>query len=88
MLFEALAMSNQVGVDEKLQGDVIIFRDLRENIKNTVKLFSDNCASEDTVFKDYDYYLSKYNENFDNFEKLKYYYEILTTFEEFDFDKS
>ena len=88
MLFEALTMSNLVGVDEKLQGDVIIFRDLRENIKNTVKLFSDNCASEDTVFKDYDYYLSKYNENLDNFEKLKYYYEILTTFDKFDFDKS
>ena len=88
MLFEALTMSNQVGADEKLHGDVIIFRDLRDNIKNAVKLFSDNCASEDTVFKDYGYYLSKYNENFDNFEKLKYYYEILTTFDEFDFDKS
>ena len=88
LLFEALTMSNQVGNDEKLKGEIVIFRDLRQNIKNAVNLFSNNGANEDIAFKDYTYYLNKYNENFDNFKKLEYYFEILQTFDEFDFDKS
>ena len=91
LLFKALTLSNQPDDNGKLQGNIVTFRDLRRNIDEAVKLFSDNNASENIVFRDYDYYSNKYNEclsEIADFEKIKYYYDILTTFDEFDFDKS
>lgn len=86
-LFEALSMVNCYDI-QKNYGNVILFRDLRTEIKETINLFSDNSASEEIQFKDYTYYLNQYNNSFDDFKKLSYYYNILTTFDEFDFDKS
>ena len=86
-LFEVLTMGN-IPASHKSYGNVVMFRDLRENIKKAVKLFSNNQASEDIPFKDYDYYLKQYNNSFDDFKKLSYYYNILITFDEFNFDKS
>lgn len=86
-LFEILTMVN-IPAPQRNYGNAVIFRDLRENIKKAVKLFSNSTPSEETTFNDYDYYLEKYNNSFDDFKMLSYYYNILTTFEEFDFDKS
>ena len=42
LLFEALTMSNQVGNDEKRKGEIVIFRDLRQNIKNAIIVYRDD----------------------------------------------
>ena len=96
-LFEALTMVNLGGCKQKTQGNIVLFRDLRENIKKTIKLFSDNNSSETYVFKDSDYYLNGYNNlltslddsnNFINdFKILSNYYEILNSFDDFEFTK-
>lgn len=97
-LFEVLSMANGKGPKEKTSGNIVTFRDLRENIKNTIKLFSNNDASEKIDLNTYDHYLNQYNyllkdikthDNiFEQYGKLKYVYEILNSFNEFDFSQN
>ena len=78
-------------------GNIVSFRDIYEDINQTIKLFADDAPDENYEFKSYDYYLIEYKhylsqienskEDFIyNFNKLNYNYQILQTFDEFDFD--
>lgn len=97
-LFEVLTMANQVGLSEKTCGNILTFRDIRENIDEAVKLFSNNNASEKYELKSYDYYLDNYkirlNEIADSkdfiktYEELSTYYYILERFDDFNFEQS
>lgn len=97
-LFEVLAMVNQVGLSDKTCGNILTFRDLRQSIDDTIKLFSNNKASEKYELKSYDYYLDNYkiclNEIADTtdfikkYKELSNYYYILERFEDFDFKQS
>ena len=96
MLFEALMMVSGTDFSHEKSANVMIFRDIRKNIKQTVKLYSNDNASESITLKDYNHYLNRYNHyksNIDedftvNFEKLAKYHDILTSFDEFEFTKS
>ena len=91
-LFEALCMVNSTS-----PGNLVLFRDLRDNLKETIKLFSKN-SKDDYLLKDYDYYHDRYNQalskvsssnNFIvDFKELSNYYNILKSFSGFDFTQS
>ena len=92
-LFDTMTLTNDIH-PSKSQGNVVLLRDLRDNVNNAIRLFSDNNASENTSFKDYAHYLNCYEdalssikENICEFDKLSLYYDILNSFEEFDFSK-
>ena len=97
-LFEVLTMVNQVGLSEKTCGNILAFRDIRTNIDGTVKLFSNNDASEKYELKSYDYYLDNYKIRLNEianskdfiktYEELSSYYYILERFDDFDFKQS
>ena len=96
-LFEVLSMVNEKGKSDKTCGNIVTFRDIRKNINDAVKLFSDNDASEKYVLKPYKYYLDNYNDalvnidgssNFiEDYNKLSTNFNILNRFDDFDFEK-
>ena len=97
-LFEVLTMVNELGCDEKTCGNIITFRDLRNEINSSIRLYSDNYASEEYKLKSYNYYLDNYNsilstidasKNFiKSYEDLSNNYHILERFDDFDFKQS
>ena len=97
-LFEVLSMANEQGGDEKTCGNIIAFRDIRNNIDDALKLFSNNNANETYILRPYTHYLNKYNEllkeinKSDDFigyyKKLSTNFYILERFKDFDFEKS
>lgn len=97
-LFEVLTMVNELSSTYKTCGNIVTFRDIRNNINDAVKLFSNNQASENYELKSYEYYLDAYNEvlnrigNTNDFittyEILSRNYHILERFDDFELDKS
>lgn len=95
-LFEVLMMVGEVDFNHKKCSNIKIFRDIRQNIQKTIKLYSNDSPGEEYILKDYNYYLNQYNQCLsnidddfvDSFKKLSEYYNILKSFEEFDFTKS
>ena len=97
-LFEALTMVNEVGNSQKNQGNIVLFRDLRKNISDTIKLFTNNNSPCDYTLKDYNYYLDKYNQTlfkisnskniFEDYKELSNYFEILESFNSFEFSQN
>ena len=78
-------------------GNIVSFRDIYDDINQTIKLFSEDEPKEDHDFKDYNQYIADYThylskikdskgEFIDNFKQLNYYYQILKSFDEFNFD--
>lgn len=93
-LFEAFNMVNMNGEIQKTKGNIILYRNLQDNIEKTIQLYSNNHSQDNNQLKNYDYYLKKYNEyltkikstdNFNNdYNQLSYYYNVLKTFSCFD----
>lgn len=77
-------------------GNIVSFRDIRDDINKTVKLFSNDEPKEDYLLKDYNYYSTEYahylsklkdmkGDFIEEFEKLNENYLIMQTFDEFEF---
>lgn len=77
-------------------GNIISFRDIRDDINQTIKLFANDNPKEDFTLKDYNYYHTEYshylsklkysNGNLiEEFDKLNKNYLILQSFDEYEF---
>lgn len=97
-LFEALTMVNMVGESQKIQGNIVLFRNLQDNILKTIRLFSNENSNENYQLKDYGHYLTKYSESLSkiknsthftiDYGQLSKYYNILQSFDEFNFNQT
>lgn len=97
-LFEVMSMVNENDRSEKNCGNLVAFRDIRNNVNDAIKLFSNNNASETYTLKPYTHYLERYNEllseittsdNFlESYKKLSTNFHILERFKDFDLEKS
>ncbi|MGL5035293.1 MAG: type I restriction endonuclease subunit R, partial [Microcystaceae cyanobacterium] len=67
-LIQAYSRTNRVLGELKSQGNIICFRNLKENTDQAILLFSDENAKETIFIEPYEYYVKAFN---DNVEKLK-----------------
>lgn len=80
-------------------GNITSFRDIRDDINQTIKLFANDSPKENYQFKDYNHYLSEYahylsklkdskGDFIDDYKKLAENHLILESFDEYDFDEA
>ncbi|QLE40438.1 type I restriction endonuclease subunit R [Nostoc sp. C052] len=61
-LIQAYSRTNRILGELKSQGNIVSFRNLKENTDQAVALFSDTNASEEIFIEPYEYYTEKFNE--------------------------
>jgi type I restriction enzyme, R subunit len=61
-LIQAYSRTNRILGELKSQGNIVSFRNLKENTDQAVALFSDTNASEDIFIEPYEYYIEKFND--------------------------
>lgn len=62
-LLQAYSRTNRIVGEQKSQGNVLVFRNLRRATNDAVRLFSDKNANEVIFMDPYEDYLKKFNEN-------------------------
>lgn len=72
-LIQAFSRTNRILNPVKDHGNIICFRDLKEEMDKALSLFGDKDASGIVLLKSYDYYYNEYKENI---EPLKREYEL------------
>ncbi|MEH2392550.1 MAG: type I restriction endonuclease subunit R [Nostoc sp.] len=60
-LIQAYSRTNRIFGELKSQGNIVSFRNLKENTDQAVALFSDTNASEEIFIEPYEYYIEKFN---------------------------
>lgn len=61
-LMQAFSRTNRILNDVKSQGNIVCFRNLKNNTDEAIALFSDRNASEDILIEPYEYYVHRFNE--------------------------
>lgn len=61
-LIQAYSRTNRILGELKSQGNIVCFRNLKENTDQAVALFSDPNANEQIFIEPYEYYIEKFNE--------------------------
>ncbi|WP_448267964.1 type I restriction endonuclease subunit R [Nostoc sp. DSM 114159] len=61
-LIQAYSRTNRILGELKSQGNIVCFRNLKENTDQAVALFSDPNANEEIFIEPYEYYIEKFNE--------------------------
>ncbi len=61
-LVQAYSRTNRILGELKSQGNIVCFRNLKENTDQAVALFSDPNAKEEIFIEPYEYYIEKFNE--------------------------
>jgi type I restriction enzyme, R subunit len=61
-LIQAYSRTNRILGELKSQGNIVCFRNLKENTDDAVALFSDPNAKEEIFIEPYEYYVEKFNE--------------------------
>ncbi len=61
-LIQAYSRTNRILGELKSQGNIVCFRNLKENTDQAVALFSDPNANEEIFLEPYEYYIEKFNE--------------------------
>lgn len=61
-LIQAYSRTNRILGELKSQGNIVCFRNLKDNTDQAVALFSDPNANEEIFIEPYEYYIEKFNE--------------------------
>ncbi|MGB6129920.1 MAG: type I restriction endonuclease subunit R, partial [Psychrilyobacter sp.] len=61
-LIQAFSRTNRILNEEKSHGNIVCFRNLKEQVDEAITLYSDGKASEEVLMKPYEFYLDKFNE--------------------------
>jgi len=61
-LIQAYSRTNRILGELKSQGNIVCFRNLKENTDQAVSLFSDPNANEEIFIEPYEHYIEKFNE--------------------------
>lgn len=61
-LIQAYSRTNRILGELKSQGNIVCFRNLKENTDQAVSLFSDSNANEEIFIEPYEHYIQKFNE--------------------------
>jgi type I restriction enzyme R subunit len=61
-LIQAYSRTNRILGELKSQGNIVCFRNLKENTDQAVALFSDPNAKEEIFIEPYEYYIDKFNQ--------------------------
>ena len=61
-LIQAYSWTNRILGELKSQGNIVCFRNLKENTDQAVSLFSDPNANEEIFIEPYEHYIEKFNE--------------------------
>ncbi|MBJ7538057.1 type I restriction endonuclease subunit R, EcoR124 family [Marinomonas transparens] len=60
-LIQAFSRTNRILGDVKSQGNIVCFRNLKDNTDEAIKLFCDTNASEDVLMEPYEFYVEEFN---------------------------
>ena len=60
-LIQAYSRTNRILGELKSQGNIVCFRNLKDNTDQAVKLFSDLDANEEIFIESYEYYIAEFN---------------------------
>lgn len=63
-LIQAYSRTNRILNDQKSQGNIVVFRNLKKNTDEAITLFSNKEAIEEIIMKPYEDYVKKFNEAF------------------------
>ena len=66
-LLQAFSRTNRVYNSRKSQGNIVSYRNLKENVDTAIRLFSDSEAIEDVIIPHYEYFVEKFNQALDEF---------------------
>ncbi|MGL5032481.1 MAG: type I restriction endonuclease subunit R, EcoR124 family, partial [Microcystaceae cyanobacterium] len=69
-LIQAYSRTNRVLGELKSQGNIICFRNLKENTDQAILLFSDENAKETIFLEPYEYYVKAFNDNVENLKAI------------------
>lgn len=61
-LIQAYSRTNRILGELKSQGNIVCFRNLKENTDEAIKLFSDENANETIFIEPYEYYIEEFNQ--------------------------
>lgn len=61
-LIQAYSRTNRILGELKSQGNIVCFRNLKDNTDQAIALFSDSNAKEDIFIEPYEHYIDKFNE--------------------------
>lgn len=63
-LIQAYSRTNRILNEQKSQGNIVVFRNLKKATDEAISLFSDKDAIEEIIMKPYEFYVQKFNEAF------------------------
>lgn len=69
-LIQAYSRTNRIVNEQKSQGEIVVFRNLKKATDEAITLFSNKEAIEVIIMKPYEAYIKKFNEAFINLLKL------------------
>lgn len=69
-LIQAFSRTNRILGEEKSQGNIVCFRNLKKNTDEAIALFSNTDAKEIILMKPYEEYVAKFNEAFAELLKI------------------
>ena len=69
-LLQAFSRTNRIYNMRKSHGNIICFRNLKENTDRAIRLFSDSNASEDIILPPYGFFVDKFNKEAEKFYSL------------------
>src|SRR5690606_8112661 len=69
-LIQAYSRTNRILNDQKSQGNIVAFRNLKKNTDEAITLFSNKDAIEVIIMKPYEDYVKKFNEAFISLLKI------------------
>lgn len=69
-LIQAYSRTNRILNEQKSQGNIVVFRNLKKHTDEAIALFSNKEAIEVIIMKPYEDYTQKFNEAFEELQKL------------------
>jgi len=69
-LIQAFSRTNRIINEQKSQGNIVCFRNLKSNTDDAIALFSNKDAKEIIVMEPYEDYVQKFNDKYDNLKKI------------------
>ncbi len=69
-LIQAFSRTNRILNEQKSQGNIVCFRDLKDNVDEAIKTFSNSEAKELILMDSYESYIDKFNKSLDNLYKI------------------
>ena len=69
-LVQAFSRTNRILGELKSQGNIVCFRNLKDNTDEAIKLFCDTEANEDILMEPYEFYVEQFNRGLDDLHAL------------------